>query len=67
MRGKELYQHLLGLTSPWHVVDVELDTSAQEIRVQVDQPHGLRRLKNHCCASTLRSFIGMRKRCKIRD
>jgi transposase len=42
MQDKELYQHILGLTSPWMVRDVKLDTENQEIRVQVDHLRGTR-------------------------
>ena len=45
MQDKELYQHILGLCTPWQVTDVKLDTSAQEIRVQVDHPRGTK----FCC------------------
>jgi len=46
MQDKELYQHILGLTSPWTVRDVKLDTENQEIRVQVDHPRGTK----FCCS-----------------
>ncbi len=36
MQDKELYQQILGLSSPWTVVDVHLDHEAQEIRAQVE-------------------------------
>jgi transposase len=42
VQDKELYQHLLGLAGPWHVVSVELDHSRQEIRVHVEHPRGIR-------------------------
>ncbi len=45
MQDKELYQHILGLSSPWTVRDVKLDMENQEIRVQVDHPRGTR----FCC------------------
>jgi hypothetical protein len=32
MQGNELYQHILGLTSPWTVRDVNLDTENQRLR-----------------------------------
>jgi hypothetical protein len=35
-QNKELYQHILGLSTLWQVIDVNLDTSAEEIRVQTD-------------------------------
>lgn len=31
MQDKELYRHILGLTSPWTVSEVKLDMAAQEI------------------------------------
>lgn len=40
MQDKELYQQILGLSSPWTVSGVQLDTEAQEIRVQVEHPRG---------------------------
>jgi hypothetical protein len=45
MQDKELHQHILGLTSPWTVRDVNLDTENQEIRIQVDHPRGTK----FCC------------------
>ena len=45
MQDKELYQHILGLTSPWTVGNVNLDTENQEIRIQVDHPRGTK----FCC------------------
>jgi hypothetical protein len=45
MQDKDLYQHILGLTSPWTVRDVKLDMENQEIQVQVDHPSGTR----FCC------------------
>lgn len=40
MQDKELYQHILGLSSPWTVSDVELLMDQQEIRVRVEHPQG---------------------------
>ena len=40
MQDKELYQHILGLDSPWSVSGVELDIDAKEIRVHVAHPRG---------------------------
>jgi transposase len=45
VQDKELYQHLLGLSSPWSVGKVELDTEAQEIVVAVEHPRGTK----FCC------------------
>jgi hypothetical protein len=33
MKDTELYAHLLGLTSPWHVGHVDLDVKAQRVSV----------------------------------
>ena len=38
MQDKELYQHLLGLTSPWTVSEVKLDMQSQEIHLKVEHP-----------------------------
>ncbi len=46
MQDKELYQQILGLSSPWAVSDVQLDLEAQEIRVRVEHPRGA---KFRCC------------------
>ncbi len=35
MRDKELYTAILGITSPWKVVDVELSPEEEEVRVQI--------------------------------
>jgi transposase len=35
MRDRELYQKILGIESPWEVVDVELDTVGREVRIHV--------------------------------
>ncbi len=40
MQDRELYQQILGLSSPWTVADVQLDHEAQEIRVRVEHPRG---------------------------
>jgi hypothetical protein len=45
MRDKELYQHILGLTSPWTVSSVKLDIPAEEIQVRVEHPPGTK----FCC------------------
>lgn len=36
MKDTELYQHLLGLQSPWHVERVELDVKAQRVSVYAE-------------------------------
>jgi transposase len=40
VQDKQLYQHILGLHSPWSVAAVELDRDAEEIRVEVSHPRG---------------------------
>lgn len=45
MQDTELYQHILGLSSPWSVSSVQLDVEAQQIDVQVSHPEGTR----FCC------------------
>lgn len=50
MQDKELYQHILGLDSPWSVRDVELDGEAEEIRVHVDHPRGAKFRCPECSA-----------------
>lgn len=45
MQDKELYQQILGLSSPWTVSDVQLDHDAQEIRVRAEHPRGAK----FCC------------------
>lgn len=42
MQDRELYQHILGLESPWTVSEVELDIDSGEIRVHVSHPRGSR-------------------------
>jgi transposase len=46
VQDKELYQQILGLSSPWAVADVQLDHVAQEVRVRVEHPRGA---KFRCC------------------
>lgn len=36
MNQQALYEKILGLSSPWHVVDIDLDESNGEIHVHVD-------------------------------
>ena len=45
MQDKELYQQILGLSSPWTVSDVQLDHDSQEIRVGVEHARGAK----FCC------------------
>ena len=42
MESKELYQCLLGLSSPWTVSRVNLDMAKQRVDVHVDHPKGSR-------------------------
>lgn len=35
MDSTPLYAHILGLSSPWHVSAVGLDTAAGEVRIRV--------------------------------
>ncbi len=52
MQDKELYQHILGLESPWSVSEVELHTFSEEIRVHVEHPRGTR----FCCPECQREL-----------
>lgn len=45
MQDTELYQHILGLESPWKVAKVDLNVEAGEIVVQVEHPQGTK----FCC------------------
>ncbi len=45
MQDTDLYQQILGLVSPWKVVDVDLNMEEQEIVVQVKHPAGTK----FCC------------------
>jgi len=40
MRDKQLYQQILGIESPWRVVDVELNASSEEVRVYIQRQKG---------------------------
>jgi transposase len=42
MESKDLYQHLLGLSTPWTVERVELDMAKQHVDVYVGHPKGTR-------------------------
>ena len=48
MQDKELYQHILGLTSPWTVADVKLDVAEEEIQVKVEHPVGTKFCSPEC-------------------
>lgn len=45
MEDRELYQHILGIESPWSVSEVEFHTFSEEIRVHVEHPRGAK----SCC------------------
>lgn len=45
MEDKELYQHILGIESPWSVADVQLDIGNQQIDIHVGHPTGTK----FCC------------------
>ena len=36
MQDRDLYARILGILDPWHVVDVQLDAAAEEVRVKVE-------------------------------
>src|SRR5580658_20391 len=36
MTTNDLYNHILGLTAPWHVADVDLDLDENQVRVRVE-------------------------------
>jgi len=38
MEDKELYQHILGLETPWSVAEVKLDLDQQQIDIHVSHP-----------------------------
>jgi len=42
MESKDLYQHLLGLNTPWTVERVDLDMAKQHVDVFVEHPKGVR-------------------------
>ena len=48
MESKNLYQHLLGLSTPWTVERVELDMAKQHVDVYVGHPKGTRFACPHC-------------------
>ena len=52
MEDKELYQHLLGLKTPWTVKEVKLNVQAEEIAVQVNHPRGTK----FCCPECQREL-----------
>ena len=45
MEDRDLYQQILGLSSPWTVREVQLDTEQEQIDVYVDHPSGTK----FCC------------------
>ena len=40
MQDKVLYQHILGLKSPWSVFSFVLDVENQQIDIRVSHPEG---------------------------
>lgn len=52
MQDKQLYQHLLGLDSPWSVSEVTLNMEEQQIDVCVEHPSGTK----FCCPECGRSL-----------
>ena len=52
MQDKEFYQQILGLESPWFVVDVQLDTDTQQVDVHVEHPPGT----TFCCPECKQSL-----------
>lgn len=53
MQDTALYESILGLTAPWHVVDVKLDTEAQKVEVWVENSEKSLRCPT-CGAKSLR-------------
>jgi len=51
MRDKELYQQIMGIQSPWTVIDVELSLAAGEVKVHVEQETGTQQHCPHCDAT----------------
>lgn len=48
MRDKDLYAQILGIRSPWHVTDVELNVAAGEVKVYVEYESGTEQLCPTC-------------------
>ena len=42
MFDTDLYQHVLGLSAPWRVADVNLDVESTQIHVHVEHAEGER-------------------------
>jgi len=42
MQDTELYQHILGLKTPWSVSSVRLDAEAQQVEITAEHPEGTR-------------------------
>jgi transposase len=49
MHERELYDRLLGLSAPWFVADVKLDTEAQQVDVFVEHAQGASFSCPECC------------------
>jgi len=54
MRDKQLYQQILGIESPWRVVDVELTASIEEVRVYIQHQKGI----GLCCPQCGKACVG---------
>jgi len=54
MRDKQLYQQILGIESPWRVVDVELTPSSEEVRVYIQRQKGI----DLCCSQCGKACAG---------
>jgi transposase len=52
LQDKEFYQQILGIDSPWFVVDVRLDTDEQQVDIHVEHPPGTK----FCCPQCERSL-----------
>ncbi len=65
MRDRELYQKILGIESPWEVVDVELDMAAGEVRVHV--ANGEARLACPRCTQRCSRYDTRRRRWRHLD
>ena len=52
MEDKELYQHILGLNTPWSVGEVKLDMELQQIDIHVEHPAGTK----FCCPNAINHF-----------
>ena len=65
MRDKELYEGILGLEPPWRVVNVVLDTSGREVRVEIENAQ--KRLPCPVCEAECRRHDTRRRRWRHLD